>query len=785
MGESMGEARIDNARRAFGRPGRHARRTASAARPMCARPTRLRRPRQAALLAASALVFGCGSLAWTPVVAAAPATSPCPNEAVRTGPSARLPDCRSYEQVSPTEKDGQDAVPLTNAWPAQAAPDGEAIAYTDYGAFSGAAGSDSQLDGHLSARGEHGWQTTEVTPVKPVTKLGGYISGYDYSEDLSRAILKLPFALPGTGATPGAMNLFRRNPDGSYAWINAKQPPVPPTEGCAVCIVNEDEVAYAGASADFAHTIFVANASLAGGAPEGPGIESLYENDGGAVRYVGVLPDGKAAPGSSEPGAGLSVFYSSLAAAAGGRIEHAISEDGTRVVFQAEADGGAPDPAQSGAVEVYDRMQGRATIELSAPAPGAAPANAAAEPARFWAASSDGTRVFFTSSAELTTASNTGPANGGEDLYEYDLQTKALADLSVDGNPLDSAAGAMVQGVVGASRDGSYVYFVADGQLVEGAGVDGQPNLYVVHDGGRPAFIATLNTADEADWSSTAAIRKAYLTPDGRHLAFDSVNGLPTVNFPTGYDNTDQSSGEPDSEVYEYGAPGEGQAGELVCASCDPGGARPVGNAFIGATRVRNVSTPLHQPRALDDSGTRLFFASSDPLAEGLAPPAAGGRARVFEYEQAGEGGCRTQPGCIYLISPAGGPQDAVFLDADASGDNAFFATVTRLAAGDGDDLADVYDARVDGGFPTPLPAAECQGACRASESAPPAPPLLSAAAGPSGNLPPPLAPPAKKAARCPKGKHRSHGKCVKTRRAPKRERKPGRRAKRAGRGRA
>ncbi len=742
-------------------------------------------PRYVALLAASLLICGCGPLVSASVVGAAPTTSSCPNEALRTGSSAGLPDCRAYEQVSPAEKDGQDAMPLELVWPSQAALNGEALGYTDYGAFSGAAGSDSQLDGHLSARSAHGWQTTEITPVKPLeaTKLVGYISGYDYSEDLSRAILKVPFALPGTGATPGTMNLFLRSPAGTYTWINAKRPPTLPVEGCASCLVSEDEVAYAGASADFAHVMFVANASLAGGAPEGPGIESLYENEGGTVRYVGVLPDGKPAPSSSEPGSGLNVFYSSLDTTAGQRIEHAISEDGTHVVFQAESDGGAPDAAQSGDIEVYDRIQGRETVELSAPAP-EAPAGAAAEPAKFWAASNDGMRVFFTSSAELTKVSNTGAANGGEDLYEYDLQTKALTDLSVDGNPLDSAAGAMVQGVVGASRDGSYVYFVADGQLVEGAGVDGQPNLYVVHDGGRPTFIATLNPADEADWTATAANLTAYVAPDGRHLAFDSVNRLPTANFPTGYDNTDQSTGEPDSEVYEYIAPnGEDQNGELVCASCDAGGARPVGNAFIGATQGRNVSTPLHQPRVLSDSGTRLFFSSSDPLVEGLAPPAAGGHVRVFEYEQSREGGCRTQAACIYLLSPANSPQDAAFLDADSSGDNAFLSTSARLVSSDGDELLDIYDARVAGGFPAPVPASECTGMCRAFEGAPTAPPLLSAAAGPSGNLTPPPATPKKKTARCPRGKHRSHGKCVKTRRNPKRKHRS-KRAKKAGRGR-
>ena len=57
------------------------------------------------------------------------------------------------------------------------------------------------------------------------------------------------------------------------------------------------------------------------------------------------------------------------------------------------------------------------------------------------------------------------------------------------------------------------------------------------------------------------------ISPNGRYLAFMSDEEL------TGYDNRDAVSGEPDEEVYLYDA----VADKLVCASCNPTGARPAG----------------------------------------------------------------------------------------------------------------------------------------------------------------------------------------------------------------
>jgi hypothetical protein len=305
--------------------------------------------------------------------------------------------------------------------------------------------------------------------------------------------------------------------------------------------------------------------------------------------------------------------------------------------------------------------------------------------------------------------------NPGNDLYRYSVATGELTDLTVDRRHEETDQdGADVLGVVGLSKDGSYVYFVADGQLAVGA-EGGKPNLYVWHETAEGAsavsFIATLAapTPEEAegvealrlgsafeygsdveDWTSRPVASQAYVTPDGRHLAFMSVEPL------TGYDNDDREDGEADHEVFEYSA----ETGRLVCASCDPGGARPFGSAFLGAKLSERVSTPFHQPRSLSHDGSRLFFTSPDPLVSGLS----GGSDKVFEYEE----------GMPRLISGTEGGGSGVFLDASASGNDVFFATREQLAPTDKDGLADVYDARVDGGIAAPLEPMPCQGnACR------------------------------------------------------------------------
>jgi hypothetical protein len=614
-------------------------------------------------------------------------------------------------------------------------------------AFAGAPANEYP-NAYVTARSPTGWRTTPLSPPTPQAPVSSDPKlSYAFSDDLSQTVVRVPPQQLTEGAPAGVYNLYMRQSSGAYSLLTTVAPPEPPQAGCGRCFERQDVPAFAGASSDFSHVIFEANDSLVAGAPAG-GVQNLYEAAAGQVRLVGVLPDGAIPEAGATAGAGIEASGGHA-----GELTHAISQDGEDILFEAAADGGAPDEQQKGDTELYDRIDGSSTVEVSAPGPGAQPSKCETEravcdprPAQFWAASANGSVVYFTSKAALTKESHTGPEpeNPGNDLYRYDLESRTLTDLTpnvLNAKP-EEGNGASVLGVAGASDDGSYVYFVAEGDLAEGA-EERKPNLYVWHgasaDSGSVKFIATLAAPDEIelpnieemfqgpavsyhsdveDWTRWPSASQAFVTPDGSHLAFMSVEPL------TGYDNEnpDVEEGHPVHEVFEYSA----ESGQLVCASCEPGGARPLGSAFIGARLDERASTPFHQPRSVSDDGSRLFFTSPDALA-GVA----GGSDKLFAYED----------GTIQLISGAEAGGEAVFLDASASGNDVFFATRERLASTDTDELVDVYDARADGGLPTPGQLSSCEGTtCQEPLTSPPslATPLSASFTGP-GNLIAPL----------------------------------------------
>jgi hypothetical protein len=597
--------------------------------------------------------------------------------------SVSLPDCRAYEQVSLPGKNGYDILvdhPYgTGGVPPfiEASPDGGSIDYFSYGATSGSL-SHLLESMFLGRRETGGWSALPLDfPDAHVTNNGGGTENRE--RDVVPTHLDEPVASSDEPLAPGTPeagtelpNLFLRRPGGSYALLT---PYAPPEEQLG----NYHLLEPVGVSSDAAQVLFVANATLTPDAPP-PGANTplLYDWTAGTTSFIGRLEDGTPALAS------LALPYG-----------NPISSDGSRIFWEGSSTEVSP-------VQMYVRTGG-STIQVSKSQRGTPDPNGP-QPAEFQWASTDGSRVFFLSAQELTDAALTGTADSSRDLYEYDVASGRLADLSEDANPLDAASGAGVQGVLGISGDGTGVYFVADGQLVPGQGVDGSPNLYLSRNGGPPTFIATLSSEDLHDWVEASTRigeeggppRGAYVTPDGLYLAFSSIAPL------TGYDNRDAASGLPDSEIFLYDA----QTATLTCASCDPSGSRPIGNAVLG-----NPYLDGYIPRDMTDTssaGVRLFFDSPDPL----TPGSANGHEKVFEYE-----GGRVLP-----ISSGKGSTDDFFADASETGNDVFFTTRSQLVAQDQDQLIDLYDARVGGGFPAPSTSSACSGDdCQGPPSSAPA----------------------------------------------------------------
>ena len=666
----------------------------------------------------------------------------CPNAASRSGLSGSLPDCRVYEMVSPVKnEDGNVYVPNTGpegdavstSVPVRAAANGDAVAYVGDPSSEGN-GSIGKANGnnYLAARAPAGgWTTHDIEPA-------GLKATYQaFSSDLSVGILYTNEIPPGTGVPEelaGYDLLYSRtNGDGAYHPLFTTKPPNrhPGDTGAADQFgasfpaggaVGSVATFYAGANAGtgtvpaFSHILLEANDALTGNALD-PGDETnnLYDSVDGRLTLVNVLPAGAPEPNRS----------ATFGSRAGPLDEppdfsHDISTDGSRIFWSSLNGAGVPE-------DLYVRENGAETVLI-------------AEGARFWTANSEGTEAFFTKG----------------DLYEWH---------EVDGTATstDLTPGVEVLGVLGASEDGKYVYYV-----------DASYNLDLWHDG-TTTFIATLSPGDNhthlvttadvesGDWRLGLGQRSAEVTPDGHSVVFMSERSL------TGYDNV--VNGEAMREVYVFNTEAEPH---LSCVSCDPSGAPPATGyernaAFLPLPFAAEAGNSMnsYQPRWISEDGSRVFFDSEEPLVS----QDKNGLQAVYEWERDGAGGCHTKEGCVYLLSGGTSSDISALVDASASGNDVFLATRAQLVPQDRGENDNLYDVRVDGVQPLVAPA--CTGT--GCQGVPSAPPLF--ATPPSvtfngvGNLePPPPAPavkpkPKAKAKQCKQGYVKKHGRCVKKKR--------------------
>jgi hypothetical protein len=566
----------------------------------------------------------------------------------------RVLDGRGWEMVSPIDKNGGAIQGFGGNFGGdvlQAAADGNAVTYSSADSFAGAPRGAPAASQYLARRGGGGWATENITTPLLSASYGDNPDGVPYqlfSTDLSRGLLsngqrcrgsdgECPVAnppLPGTGAPAGYRDYYLRNDLSAGFQSVLNEAAVEET----TLGPEQFELRFAAASPDLSHVVLSSCAALTENATEVAAVggcdsesQNLYEWSGSGLTLINLMPEETL----GTPGA-------TVAAQAA-----AVSADGSRVYWLGEE---SPGPEKG----IYLR-EGIQTKSVEGSTGGS-----------FQTASADGRFAFF-----VTAAGH---------LDRYDATSGTSTDLTPGGG---------VVGVLGASEDGSHVYYLS------GSG------LFLWNDGTTTEVAAAAAAGDYPPATGTARV-----SPDGSHLAFVSSAEL------TGY----ESNGV--TEVFLYDPSPAGGPARLSCVSCNPTGERPQGGSSIPgavANGSREGATWVYKPRALSSNGTRVFFDSDDVL----VGTDSNKRQDVYEWEANGAGDCGREGGCVALISSGRSPEPSTFVDASTNGSDAFFLTDSSLVPSDPGSF-DIYDDREGGGFavpPTPIP---CDGdACQALPEAP------------------------------------------------------------------
>lgn len=657
-----------------------------------------------------------------------------------------LPDKRAYEMVTPINKEDAEiyvpqAVEPSNQaegyqtrYLTESATDGDAVVYQGDPTHNG--GGEASGNGlgssYRATRSPDGGWTQES--IQPPGRRGTFYRGF--SNDLSIGVLTSPTAnpeyeepqLPGGTAPEGHFvgedyeqynDIYEHSlAGGTYLPLFTETPNRTPPELNLGQISDNGTTgkspAYAGASIGMSQLLYEVNDALLGGegriemelredaqqeiASQTQNSDYLYDWNAGRSRLVDVLPDGVVAPNAIF---GAPHIRGTTVSGNPPDFSHVISTGGSRVFWTAmEREGSSQSPkalyVRENAAQPQSPVNGAGecvntedacTVQVDKDIDGGG---------RFWTASRDGSKVFFT--------------KGG--LFEYEVnpivdQPGVLTDLT---------PGVEVQGVIGASEDGDYVYYV-----------DSAGELHMLHeDGGEweaPVEIATLSSQDGSevlpfaglgsfktneigyagDWVPDIGQRTAEVTPGGQGLVFMSDRSLKVMGFPNGYTNGGQD------EVYIYDA----VQNNLFCASCSQSG-EANSEGFLPISW-----SDSYIPTWISEDGDDVFFDSGSAL----VGRDTNGVTDVYEWEREGTGSCEqgggSGGGCVYLLSGGSSNEPSWLLGASANGGDVFMITRADLTPNAQDALYKVFDARVEGVEPLAPPACTGTG-CQGVPGAPP-----------------------------------------------------------------
>ncbi len=366
---------------------------------------------------------------------------------------AGLSDSRAYEQASPLEKDGGDAIGLVPF--VKAALGGNAITFASSSGIPGGVGA-QELPTYLASREGEGagaqWQTRGLLPSQELADKAlvmGWTPGFNRVFQQASVF----------GATR-ASALYERSASGDETSLTSGYLP-------------KAAYAYAGSSANEGTAIFEATSgaldeNLTGAEKGRP---NVYAWDGSHFHLASVLPGGSPAPQGAfagpydwarertNEGGAANQYYT--------QEERAVAKDGS-VFF-----------TTSGEAHLYERRNPTSQEEDCASAVKACTIDvspsrrtpldlAGKRPRAFAGASADGDTAFFTSPEKLTNDANTGPEVEGPKIGGATIGAPPEEEA---GDPEEVLADHHAAGVATA---GAYIYWADPAQRTIGrAKLDG------------------------------------------------------------------------------------------------------------------------------------------------------------------------------------------------------------------------------------------------------------------------------------------------------------------------
>jgi hypothetical protein len=638
-----------------------------------------------------------------------PETQPaCPNEALRTGPSAKLPDCRAYEQVTPANKEGAQDIFGYGALFGSATVigvDGEHLILEDTPAKWGP-NIGGSLDGktsYLFTRTPANWTMTSLYP-QPQT--GG----------LSLTTLTTVLDTPNLSQVNVTEELYVSVVDHLPTVNYALGPPGGPYTVVASEPEEEDEEhwgRWVGESSDGSVVVIQSpDHELIPGKPTGTTMQfapsnqlgyDLYEYSGGRLSQVNVYTDGETigtcgahmVQGREGGNRGGGQGHEETSGANEYGSIHAVSSDGSRMFFEADPSG-CPSAEErerqfreenAPNIELYMRVDGRETVDIGN--------------YMYQGANPEGTQLLL-------------DRRGGEGIeyLSYDTETRSVKRLfSLQNDGLGS--------MHALSEDGDVYYFNAIGSPLTPEAPANAADIYRYDIPSETLSFVAASSQKQSDNNGGF-----YTSPDGSDFYFnvESVQGL-------------SGTAPPGQEVQAYRY--DSTESVVQCVSCaSPFDSQPRLRSVYLPEWVTNEErlSPLASPAS--ENGNFVFFDTPSALlpqdVDGEIPPSEPVGAEdqsfyfspssdVYEWRRYGVDGCGLAQGCLALITNGIDGTMNVLLGVDPSGRNVFIGTHSQLAPTDADKQGDIYDARIDGGFPPPPPPpTECEGAaCSTPPSAP------------------------------------------------------------------